>query len=122
MARAITVIAGLVVLAGCVSGVLWALSSHSSLMFDPAPASIATATPVSVRIANDHGVRSITARIVQDENSSELDRVARPVTRFGFWRAHARPETYRFLAGKDRAPALKEGKARLIVETQSNDF
>lgn len=122
MSKAITVPAVLIVLAGGIGGVLWTMSSHSSLAFDPPPVSIGKATPVNVRISNAHGVRSITARIEQDGNSSVLDQVTRPARRFGFWRAHTQPEAYRFLAGKDRAPALKEGKARLIVEVQSNDL
>ncbi len=30
--------------------------------------------------------------------------------------------TYAFAAGKQQAPALKAGKANLVVEAQSNDF
>jgi hypothetical protein len=122
MARTITVLALLILVLGGVTATLFLLSSHSSLSFDPQPPAIGAATPVSVRIANPHGVRSITARIEQDGTSMVVDQVTRPVIRFGFWRTHAAPEIFHFIAGKDRAPQLKEGKARLIVEAQSNDL
>src|SRR6476659_4269539 len=109
MSRAIAVLALLiVVLAGGMATVLFFLSSHSSLAFDPPPGAIGAATPVSVRITNPHGVRSITARIEQDGASVVVDQVTRPAARFGFWRTHAAAEKYSFMAGKDRAPQLKE--------------
>jgi len=120
--KAVTVLIVLLLLAGVAGGVLWVMSAHSTLTFDPTPASIGMATPVNIRIVNAHGVRSITARIEQDGNSSMLDQVTRPAARLGFWRVHAPAEAYHFVAGKDRAPALKEGKARVIVETRSNDL
>ena len=122
MARGITVLALMAILLGGIAAALFAMSSHSSLAFDPQPASIGAATPVNVRIVNPHGVRSITARIEQDGSSAVVEQVTRPATRFGFWRMHAAPETFHFAAGKDRAPQLKEGKARLIVEARSNDL
>jgi murein DD-endopeptidase MepM/ murein hydrolase activator NlpD len=98
------------------------MSGHSTLAFDPPPVSIGLATPVTVHITNPHGVQSISARIEQEGSSASLDQVSRPRARFSFWRAHTPPETYRFVAGKDRAPSLHEGKARLVVETRSNDL
>jgi hypothetical protein len=108
-----------VILAGVA---LFVLSSHSSLAFAPSPTAIGTSTPISVRIANQHGVRKITARIEQDGNSTIVDQETKPATRFSFWRTHAGPEIIHFTVGKDRASRLKEGKARVIVEVQSNDL
>jgi murein DD-endopeptidase MepM/ murein hydrolase activator NlpD len=123
MARATLVLALLIaILLGGIAAALFAVSSHSGLVFDPKPAAIGTATPVNVRITNPHGVRSITARIEQGGSSMIVDQVSRPVTRFAFWRTHAAQENFHFTAGSDRAPQLKEGKARLIVETRSNDL
>jgi murein DD-endopeptidase MepM/ murein hydrolase activator NlpD len=122
MAKAVIVLVLIVILLGGTAAVLFAISSHSSLSFDPPPASIGAATPVTVRIVNPHGVRAITARIEMGGNSSAVEQVTRPATRFAFWRSHAAPETFRFTAGKDRAPQLTEGRARLIVEVQSNDL
>jgi murein DD-endopeptidase MepM/ murein hydrolase activator NlpD len=123
MAKAATaLVLSIPILLGGVAVGLYAVSSHSRLAFDPLPASIGTATPVSVRIENPHGVRSITARIETEGSSITVDQVKRPASRFTFWRTHAAPEMFHFVAGKDRAPQLKEGKARLIVEVQSNDL
>jgi murein DD-endopeptidase MepM/ murein hydrolase activator NlpD len=123
MAKAVTVVALLIViLLGGIAAGLYAMSSHSSLSFEPPPATIGAATPVNVRIVNPHGIRAITARIEMGGNSATVDHLTRPAARFTFWRTHAAPETFRFTAGKDRAPQLKEGKARLIVEVQSNDL
>jgi len=123
MARATTVLALLIaILLGGIAAALFATSSHSSLVFDPQPAAIGTATPVNVRITNQHGVRNITARIEQGGSSTIVDQVTRPATRFAFWRTRGAQETFHFTAGKDRSPQLKEGKARLIVEAQSNDL
>ena len=51
-----------------------------------------------------------------------VDQETKPATRFTFWRTHAGPEIIHFAVGKDRASRLKEGKARVIVEVQSNDL
>jgi len=101
---------------------LFAMSSHSSLVFDPPPNTIGAATPIGVRISNQHGVRTITARIEQDGSSTIVDHETKPATRFTFWRTHAGPEIIHFTVGKDRTSHLKEGKARVIVEVQSNDL
>src|SRR5260221_440404 len=98
-----------VVLMGGIGVALFAMSSHSSLAFDPAPVAIGLATPLNVRIVNPHGVRSVSARIEMGGNSTTLYQVTRPATRFSFWRAKVAPETVQFIAGKDPAPWLKEG-------------
>jgi len=77
---------------------------------------------VNVRIVNKHGIRAVTARIEQDGQSTVISRMTRTSVRFRFRRPPALPEIYSFTAGKDSVPGLKEGKARLIVEAQSNDL
>jgi len=123
MAKTVAVLLGLIiVLAAGTAGVLWIVSAHTSLAFDPPPASIGAATPVNVRIVNKHGIRAVTARIEQDGQSTVISRMTRTSVRFRFRRPPALPEIYSFTAGKDSVPGLKEGKARLIVEAQSNDL
>jgi hypothetical protein len=123
MAKTVAVLFGLIiVLAAGTAGVLWIVSAHTSLAFDPPPASIGAATPVNVRIVNKHGIRAVTARIEQDGQSTVISRMTRTSVRFRFRRPPALPEIYSFTAGKDSVPGLKEGKARLIVEAQSNDL
>jgi len=123
MIKALTILTVMIVVVGGGTAVgLWAMSSHSRVAFDPPPASIGAATPVSIRIENAHGVRAIVARIEQGGHSTVIEQVTRPVTRLGFWRAHAQPELFQFKAGKEHVPDLKEGKARLIVDVQANDL
>ncbi len=122
MSKAILFLVFLILISAGIAAVLFFTSTHSTLAFEPPPVAIGAATPVDVRIANPHGVRAITARVEQEGASAILDQVSRPATRFGFFRTHAAPEKYHFIAGKDRAPQLKEGKARLIVEVRSNDL
>ena len=122
MSKAILFLVFLTLISAGIAGVLFFTSTHSTLAFEPPPAAIGAATPVVVQIANPHGVRAITARIEQEGASAVLDQVSRPATRFSFFRIHAVPEKYHFIAGKDHAPQLKEGKARLIVEVRSNDL
>jgi murein DD-endopeptidase MepM/ murein hydrolase activator NlpD len=97
-------------------------SSHSSLAFTSPPKAIGAATPVTVHISNAHGVRRITARIEQSGVSKTLAESNQPANRIAFWRVHARPQDFHFTAGKNQAADLKEGKARLVIEAESNDL
>ena len=45
-----------------------------------------------------------------------------PANRLKFWLAQVPDQDIHFNAGSKEAPNLKEGKARLVVEAQSNDF
>ena len=122
MSKPIAVLFFIVVICAGVAVALFAMSSHSILVFDPAPNTLGAATPIGVRITNPHGVRTIRARIEQDGNSTIVDQETQPATRFTFWRTHAGPEIIHFTVGKDHASHLKEGKARVIIEVQSNDL
>src|ERR1700752_829405 len=90
-------------------------STHSSLAFVSPPQAIGAATPVTVHIANPHGLRRFTARIEQNGASKTLLNADHPANRLTFWRMHSPPEDFHFAAGKNQAPDLKEGKARLTV-------
>ncbi|HWX89775.1 MAG TPA: hypothetical protein VNY75_05680, partial [Rhizomicrobium sp.] len=103
-------------------GVLEFLSTHSVLSFDPVPKAIGEATTVDVRIANPHGARRVAAFVEQNGSRIALTETKQPANRFTFWRAHLAPEKFQFIAGRSKAPALKEGKARLVVEAESNDL
>jgi murein DD-endopeptidase MepM/ murein hydrolase activator NlpD len=117
MTRPVSVILILLLLFGVPALVLRALSSHSEMTFDPRPAAIGEATPVTVRISNPHGVRHIAAWIEQNGARTALSESSRAANRMTFWRAHLPPEQFQFTAGK-----AKEGRARILVEAQSNDF
>ena len=102
--------------------VLFVASSHSTLAFEPQPKAIGVDTPVTVRIANPHGFRRVKATIEQNGSNSTLTEANNAAARFTFWRIHAEPRNFQFTAGKNQAAGLKEGKARLVFEAQSNDL
>jgi murein DD-endopeptidase MepM/ murein hydrolase activator NlpD len=82
---------------------------------------IGAATPVTVKIVNPHGVRSVTARLEQDGKSYPLFEEKAPSRRI-FWKRHEAARSITFEAGKNKAPELKEGPASLVVSTVSNDL
>ena len=98
------------------------LSSSTALKIDPPVTAIGAATLVQVRIENPHGIRRLTGNIEQDGKSYTVADVHEAPHRFTFWRSHIGPQIRHFLAGKQQAPSLHDGKARLVVEVESNDF
>jgi murein DD-endopeptidase MepM/ murein hydrolase activator NlpD len=110
------------VLALAVPLTLILMSGGTLLKMDPPVKAIGTATPVQVSIENPHGIRRLTASIEQDGTRHTVADTREPAHRLMFWRSHQGPQIRRFLAGKQQAPALHDGKARLIVEVQSNDL
>jgi len=101
---------------------LFLLSSHTKLAFDPQPKDIGVNTPVAVRVSNPHGLRRFTASIEQNGASTPLIEQRSTANRLKFWLAQVPQQDIHFSAGSKGAPALKEGKARLVVQAQSNDF
>ncbi|HTB18896.1 MAG TPA: M23 family metallopeptidase [Bryobacteraceae bacterium] len=101
---------------------LFFLSSHAKLAFDPQPKNIGVSTPVSVRVSDPHGLRRFSAAIEQNGASTTLFETNQPADRMKFWLAQVPAQEIRFNAGSKPAPNLKEGKARLVVAAQSNDF
>jgi murein DD-endopeptidase MepM/ murein hydrolase activator NlpD len=83
--------------------------------------SVGVSTPVSVKVENPHGIRRITAYLEQGGARYPLFEETAKATRFR-WKRDAEPRTVTFEAGKNKAPNLKEGKARLVVEVVSNDL
>ena len=120
MAKAVLIVLLLVLL--IVPAVLYGLSAHSTLAFESAPKAIGESTPVSVRISNPHGLRLIRARLEQNGTTLPLAEAAAPAHRLTFWRSHQGPREFQFIAGRSQAEALKEGKARLVIEAQANDL
>ena len=112
----------LVVLIATPIATLFFLSSHTKLAFGPQTKDIGVNTPVAVRVSNPHGVRRFTASIEQNGASTALMEAQKPAHRLKFWLAQVPEQEVDFNAGSKEAPNLKEGKARLVVEAQSNDF
>jgi hypothetical protein len=113
-----TVILGLI-FAGVIA--LFATSAHTALALAPTVSTIGISTPVSVKASNPHGERRVTAYVEQNGSRYPVFEKSEPSTRL-FWQRNAAPRLYMFDAGKTKAPNLREGKARLVVEAVSNDF
>jgi hypothetical protein len=96
-------------------------SSNTALSVNPAVKFVGMTTPVTVHLTNPHGVRRVSAFLEQDGARYAVYEQTAPA-RFLVWNRHESPRTVTFEAGKSKAPALKEGKARLVVEAVSNDF
>jgi len=101
---------------------LFFLSAHTTLAFNPQPHDIGVSTWVGVRVSNPHGTRDLTAWVEQNGMQTMLMETKTPADRIKFWLAQVPDQDLHFMAGSKAAPGLKEGKARLVVEAQSNDF
>ncbi len=101
-------------------GTLLVISGHTDVKIGPLNA-IGVSTPVTVEISNPHGVRAVRAWVEQGGARYPVFEQKSPSTRF-FWSRHQPPRSLGFDAGKNKAAGLAEGKARLVVETVSNDF
>src|SRR5258708_32057709 len=106
------VVAAILVAVAACGVILLALSTHSDLTFNPQPKVIGISTPVTMRIANPHGVPRITATLEQDDTSTPLSETSEAATRIMFCRAHRPPQEFRFVAGQSRPPTPKERRAR----------
>src|SRR5437016_10601538 len=98
------------------------LSNGTGLKLDPPVTAIGTLTPIQVQIENPHGVRHITAIIEQNGSRYTVFDAQETPHRLLFWRRHASPQVRKLQVGKQQTPALTDGKARLIIEAQSNDL
>jgi murein DD-endopeptidase MepM/ murein hydrolase activator NlpD len=112
----------LIVFLGLVSPLLLLfLSTTPKVELDPSLSLIGTATRVKVHITAPHGVRNASAWVEQNGTRYQVFASTRPSTRIFFFKG-LKPEDVAFDAGTKNAPALKDGKARLIVEASSNDL
>ena len=98
------------------------LSTGTKLQITPPVQVIGDATPVYLQIANPHGVRKLTVNIEQDGKRYLTQLMTSPPRRLLFLRKHEPPKLMTAIVGKKAAPALHDGKARVIVEAQSNDL
>jgi hypothetical protein len=100
---------------------LVAMSNHTALSMTPAVKVVGISTPVVVTVTNPHGVRHVAAWLEQNGARYPLYEENSPANRV-FWSRHQPPRSVTFEAGRNKAPVLKEGKARLLVEAVSNDL
>jgi len=113
-------IIGVVVALVAAVAAFFAMSSHTVVSVNPVKV-IGVATPVTVQLANPHGVRSVDAWLEQEGKRFPLLAERMPARRF-LWKRHEAARSLTFEAGRNKAPELKEGKARLVVEAVSNDL
>ncbi len=97
------------------------MSNHTALSMNPAVKTVGVATPVAVTLTNPHGVRHVTAWLEQNGGRFPIFEDRAPANRL-FWSRHTPPRNVTFEAGRNKAPTLKEGPARLVVEAVSNDL
>jgi murein DD-endopeptidase MepM/ murein hydrolase activator NlpD len=88
---------------------------------NPAVKVIGLETPVHLHLVNPHGVRSVTLTVEQDGKSYPAPAIESPARRILIQR-HAGPRDLTVNVGKQSAPALHDGKARLVVAAVSNDL
>jgi murein DD-endopeptidase MepM/ murein hydrolase activator NlpD len=110
------------VILGVIGVAFLLIASDSTQLNFAAPVNnVGTATPVTVQLTNPHGVRRVSAYLEQNGARYAVFEKTSSAHHFS-WSSHEPPQTVTFDAGKDKAPNLKEGKARLVVEAVSNDF
>ena len=113
---------GLIALAVLGATALFFVSASTTVVtMNPVVKVVGVTTPVTVQIANPHGVRHISAYIEQGAARYPLTDVQTPAHRI-FFRRNQPAQTLTFDAGKTKAPALKEGDARIVVEATADDL
>jgi hypothetical protein len=100
---------------------LWLQSATTSVAVVPEVKTIGVNTPVEVQVTNPDGVRRVTAWIEQGGSRFQVFQQERPA-HWWRWTRNQPPTRVRFDTGKEKVPALKEGKARLVVEAVGDDF
>ena len=114
------IIAAAIVIVIAIASLLF-LSSSPAVKIDPEVKVIGVTTPVTAHIESPHGVRHVAAYVEQGGTRFPLLDQVTPSHRI-FWRRNQPPQSVTFEAGKNKAPNLKEGEARLVVEVVSDDF
>ncbi|HEX8984074.1 MAG TPA: M23 family metallopeptidase [Bryobacteraceae bacterium] len=112
----------IVVLVLAVPLALVLLSSDAAVALDRQIRVLGQDTPVVVHVTSPHGVRKVSAAIEQDGKVYPVFETTRPARRLFFFRNNETSPVFRFGAGRKQAPGLKDGKARLVIAAQANDF
>lgn len=102
--------------------VLFAFSSTPLITLPSSLSAIGRSTPVAIRVSDPHGIRSAKAWIEQNGNSYTVWETTTTPSRRIFWRRGVPDTQWTINAGTQNLPALKDGKAQLVVEATSNDF
>ena len=103
-------------------GTLAVVSKTPSLAIDPPVKAIGLSTPVKIHLTAPHGARRIVAVVDQNGAHYTVFDKQYPTRRLVFTSSGQAVIDVLFTAGKEKAQALKDGKATLTVTAQSNDF
>jgi len=87
-------------------------SSRPSIDLQNQPSVIGQATPITVHVSNERGIRNMSATVEQNGASYPVWQMGQP--------SKVKDATFNFTAGVKTTPQLKDGKAKLIVEATSN--
>jgi murein DD-endopeptidase MepM/ murein hydrolase activator NlpD len=117
----VKVILALAILAVVATVAVLAMCTTTDIGVTTAVKTIGIATPVTVRLTNPHGVRQVAAYLEQNGARYPVMEQSAPATHL-FWRRHESPRSLTFEIGKAKAPNLKEGPARLVIDAVSNDL
>ena len=96
-------------------------AEETKIAVNPPVMVIGMETPVHVHLENPHGVRAVTVTVEQDGKSYPVHSSQTPAHRI-FIERNAAPRDVTVNVGKKAAPALHEGKARVVVAAVSNDL
>ena len=99
---------------------LFLTGTHTKLQISPVQV-LGHSTPVKIEAANPHGTRLLLVAVEQDGKSYALPPVTSPTRRFLIER-HSPAANITLNLGKQAAPALHDGKARIVVSAVSNDL
>jgi len=97
------------------------LSNETALTVVPPVKVIGVKTPVHIHAVNGHGVRVLTVSIQQDGKSYDT-RAAQAKSQQFFPERNVAPLDVTVDIGRQSAPNLHDGKARVLVSAVSNDF
>jgi murein DD-endopeptidase MepM/ murein hydrolase activator NlpD len=114
----IVLFALLITLLGTLAGV----SKTPVLAIDPPVKAIGLSTPVKLHLTAPHGARRIVAVVEQNGAHYTVFDKQYPTKRMVLTSSGQAVIDVLFTAGKEKAQALKDGKATLTVTAQSNDF
>jgi len=111
----------LLLVAASVPLTLVVLSNETALTVVPPVKVIGVKTPVHIHAVNGHGVRVLTVSIQQDGKSYDT-RAAQAKSQQFFPERNVAPLDVTVDIGRQSAPNLHDGKARVLVSAVSNDF
>jgi murein DD-endopeptidase MepM/ murein hydrolase activator NlpD len=92
------------------------------LILTPIPKALGFSSHIKARMSNPQGVSRVRAWIEQNGSSYELLDQRYPGSWRDWFQKGRAPVEPEFVAGKDRAPGLASGKARLVISAEANNL